>query len=106
MNPGLIVFFDIFGLIITLCTYAILADSYMIRNKILNNSIASLSQISVTYGFSQQVSGFLLAIGASTPEFTTNLISTIQGKFEDAALGVGAITGSGSFGNWIKIIEF
>jgi Ca2+/Na+ antiporter len=48
---------------------------------------------------SQQVTGFLLAIGASTPEFTTNLLSSIQGKSEDAALGLGAITGSGSFGN-------
>ena len=47
---------------------------------------------------SQQITGFLLAIGASTPEFTTNLISSLQGKSEDAALGVGAITGSGSFG--------
>ena len=31
------------------------------------------------------------------PEFTTNMISTLQGK-EDIALGVGAIAGSGSFG--------
>lgn len=40
----------------------------------------------------------MLAIGASTPEFTTNLISSFNGNAEEAAIGLGVITGSGSFG--------
>ena len=58
-----------------------------------------MTTISSYHKLSQQTSGFLLAIGSSTPEFTTNLISTLQGS-EDIALGVGAIAGSGSFGKY------
>ena len=56
-----------------------------------------MTTISSFHNLSQQTSGFLLAVGSSMPEFTTNMISTLQGK-EDIALGVGAIAGSGSFG--------
>ena len=63
----------------------------------LNKLKASLTTISSFHELSQQTSGFLLAIGSSMPEFTTNLISTLEGE-EDISLGVGAIAGSGSFG--------
>jgi Ca2+/Na+ antiporter len=45
-----------------------------------------------------QFSGYILAIGASIPEFTTNLISAV-GDSENRNIGLGAITGSGSYGN-------
>lgn len=93
-----VVLAESFVLILTLISYAVLADSYMIR-IIFYIKTASLTTISSFHNFSQQTSGFLLAIGSSTPEFTTNLISTLGGK-EDISLGVGAIAGSGSFGKF------
>jgi len=36
MNPYAIISLDIFALIITLFSYAILADSFMIRNELIN----------------------------------------------------------------------
>ena len=76
-----------------------LFDSYFILK--ISKKLASLITISSYHNFSQQTSGFLLAIGSSTPEFTTNLLSTLKGN-EDIALGIGAIAGSGSFGKIIK----
>ena len=45
----------------------------------------------------EQFSGYILAIGASIPEFTTNLISAL-GDSDNKNIGLGAITGSGSYG--------
>lgn len=52
--------------------------------------------MSKKYKFTQQMSGYILGIGASVPEFTTNLISS--GDVSTINIGIGAISGSGSFG--------
>ncbi len=51
----------------------------------------------MNYKLSDQITAFLLAVGSSIPEFTTNLISSFNGESEEAVIGIGVITGSGSF---------
>jgi len=50
------------------------------------------------YKLSEEFSGYILAVGASIPEFTTNLIASTN-KNSMIDLGVGTVTGSGIYGN-------
>lgn len=53
-----------------------------------------MTSIAKKYTLSEQVEGILLAIGASIPEFTTNLIASLSNSVD---IGIGAIAGSGSY---------
>jgi len=46
---------------------------------------------------SEQFSGYILAIASGIPEFTTNLVSATTDQ-ANVNIGVGNVTGSGSFG--------
>jgi Ca2+/Na+ antiporter len=64
---------------------------------LLNLNLACLQNISKKYNLSEHVTGYLLAIGGSIPEFSTNLISATSND-GNINIGVGTISGSGSFG--------
>jgi Ca2+/Na+ antiporter len=53
---------------------------------------------------SQTSTGILVAIGISTPELTTNVLSVLSNNTEMFGYGFGAIVGSGVFGIYIIII--
>ena len=59
--------------------------------------IACLQKIAKKYNLSEQCKGYILAVGSCLPEFTTNLVAATKenGNFN---IGVGNVTGSGSFG--------
>jgi len=66
--------------------------------KILINLflIACLHSLTKKYNLSEHTSGYILALGSSIPEFTTNMISACT-KDGNINIGIGTITGSGSF---------
>jgi Ca2+/Na+ antiporter len=63
-----------------------------------------LQSIAKKYNLSEQFSGYILAVASGIPEFTTNLVAATSEK-GNVNIGVGNVTGSGSFGN-LQIIEF
>lgn len=93
-----------------LYAYSILGMSIMINNYLMRISflsfnwpfilLASLKKISRMFGLNQQTSGLIIAIGNSIPEFCTNMAANLSSSSENLAdFGLGAIFGSGMFGN-------
>ena len=66
--------------------------------------VATLQEISKKYNLSERVTGYILAVGTSIPEFTTNLISatTTDGNIN---IGVGNIAGSGAYGSYFLLFR-
>ena len=91
-------------LIILLYAMALLVEKYLLCNEEKWN-IACFQLIAKKYNFNDETTGYMLAIASSIPEFTTNLLASLDQNTSMFKFGMGAITGSGAYGkNNLNII--
>ena len=72
---------------------------FKIKRITVIHLIACLQTIIKKYKLQPNLAGFLIAVGCSVPEFSTNMISCLSEKPELVGFGFGAVVGSGVFGN-------
>lgn len=93
-----------FVIIYCLFSLTIIVENFMIRTRnkyffyfLIKLFLACLQNLAKKYNLSEQFSGYILAIASGIPEFTTNLVSVSTDQ-ANVDIGVGNVTGSGSFG--------
>ena len=89
---------SLIALITLLYAMAILVEKYLLCKEEKWN-IACFQNIADKYKFDDQVTGYLLAIASSIPELTTNSMASFTQNTSMLQFGMGAITGSGAYGN-------